>query len=160
MALYDCFVESPKFQNLQDHRKQGYMYTSRLLHTRSRVNYHVVQNYERSALRPNSPAFCWVEYCNWKHWCERCPWSDSSIKFAGKYFPGSYFWTGSLYICNSFIVSSPQSISHLLRFVDICVVESNIEIKQLQVDSLHHRLTTCSCLIYGRTNKEWEIEQI
>lgn len=92
--------------------------------TRSRVNYHVVQNYERSAFRPNSPARRSVEWNNWKHWCERCPWSDSSIKFAGKYFPVSYFWTGSLYICNSFIVSSPLSISHLLRFVDICVVES------------------------------------
>lgn len=65
-----------------------------------------------------------VEWNNWKHWCERCPWSDISIKFAGKYFPGSYFWTGSLYKCNPFIVSSPVSISHLLRFVDICVVES------------------------------------
>lgn len=126
LALYDFIVESPKFQNLQDHRKQGYVYTSRLQHTRSRnrVNYHVVQNYERSAFRPNSRAPRSVEWNNWKHWCERCPWSDSSIKFAGKNFPGSYFWTGSLYICNPFIVSSPLLISHLLRFVDICVVES------------------------------------
>lgn len=75
--------------------------------------------------RPSDPTLRRsVEWNNWKHWCEPCPWSDSSIKFAGKYFPGSYFWTRSLYICNPFIVSSPLSISHLLRFVDICVVES------------------------------------
>lgn len=71
--------------------------------TRSRVNYHVVQNYERSAVRPNSPARRSVEWNNWKHWCERCPWSDSSIKFAGRStFRGAISELGhSIYVTRS-----------------------------------------------------------
>lgn len=73
VALYDFFVESPKFQNLEDHRKQGYIQAIRAGNRTLEVELITVLFRTTRGRPSNQTLRRSVEWNNWKHWCERCP---------------------------------------------------------------------------------------